>query len=126
MALTDTQSLQALAYLFVTFGHSTDGTLGMDEMRSLAGRLAQRAGGTDLAQIGELLKAAVTEYRGLGSMDDKMARAQQHIETLRAQAETGEVQGVLEDLQEIAGADGSISPEEEKFIADVARALSGG
>ena len=126
MALTDSESLQALAYLFVTFGHSTDGTLDMEEMRSLAGRLTQRAQGADLGQVGGLLKAAVTEYGGLSSMADKMARAKQHIETVRARADASEVQGVLDDLREIAGADGSISPEEEKFIADVAAALSAG
>ena len=126
MPLSDRESLTALSYLFVTFGHATDGTLGMEEMRSLAGRLTQRVPGADLTQVGELLRGAIAEYKTHASMADKFARARQCIETLRAHAGDTEVEAILEDLREIANADGRVSPEEEKFIATVAAALGSG
>lgn len=116
-------SLTALAFLYLTFGHSTDGTLTLDEMRTLAGRLTKRVPDADLAAIGEVIKAAVDEYKGLPTTGEKLGRAREHTTALAANASDDDVRAVLDDLREIAGADGHISPEEEKFIADVAAAL---
>ncbi|MBL4683401.1 MAG: TerB family tellurite resistance protein [Nannocystaceae bacterium] len=123
MPISDRASLTSLAFLFVAFGHSTDGSLSMDEMRALAGRLKQRAPGAELADIAELIKTAIGEYKTLVSMTDKLARAQQHTDSLRANVSREEVQQVLADLREIANADGNISAEEEQFIAGVAAVL---
>ncbi len=125
MSISDRESLKSLAFLFLTFGHSTDGSLSMDEMRALAGRLKQRVPDADLDDVAAVIKAAVGDYKTLPSMADKLTRARQHTDALRANATPEEVQHVLSDLREIAGADGNISPEEEKFIADVAAALGG-
>jgi len=124
MPISERESLKSLAFLYLTFGHSTDGALSIDEMRALAGRLQQRAPDADLDRVAEVIKSAVNEYKTLPTMSEKLARAQEHTATLRVQATTDEVQGVLDDLRQIAGADGNISPEEEKFIADVAAALA--
>ena len=124
MPISERESLKSLAFLYLTFGHSTDGALSIDEMRALASRLQQRAPEADLDRVAEVIKSAVNEYKTLPTMSEKLARAQEHTSTLRAQATADEVQGVLDDLRQIAGADGNISPEEEKFIADVAAALA--
>ena len=124
MSISGRDSLKSLAFLYLTFGHSTDGTLSMDEMRALADRLGKRVPDADLDEIAEVIKAAVADYKALDA-DARMTQARQHTDALRANAEPGDVQQVLDDLREIASADGHISPEEEKFIADVAAALGG-
>ncbi|MEM6989060.1 MAG: TerB family tellurite resistance protein [Myxococcota bacterium] len=123
MPISDRESLKSLAFLFLTFGHSTDGQLSMDEMRALADRLKQRVPDVDLDDVAAVIKSAVADYKTLPTMADKLGRAQTHTDSLRGKATTEEVQHVLADLREIAGADGNISPEEEQFIANVAAAL---
>ena len=124
MSISGRDSLKSLAFLYLTFGHSTDGTLSMDEMRALADRLGKRVPEADLDEIAEVIKAAVADYKSLDA-GARMTQARQHTDALRDSAEPGDVQQVLDDLREIASADGHISPEEEKFIADVAAALGG-
>lgn len=124
MSISGRDSLKSLAFLYLTFGHSTDGTLSMDEMRALADRLGKRVPKADLDEIAEVIKAAVADYKALDAAA-RMTQARQHTDALRTNAEPGDVQQVLDDLREIASADGHISPEEEKFIADVAAALGG-
>lgn len=123
MSISDRESLKSLAFLYLTFGHSTDGVLSMDEMRALAARLQHRVPDADLDQVAEVIKSAVNEYKKLPSMQAKLARAAERTEALRHAATAQEVQAVLDDLREIAGADGHISPEEEAFIVQVAAAL---
>jgi len=124
MSISGRDSLKSLAFLYLTFGHSTDGALSMDEMRALADRLGRRVPEADLDEIAEVIKAAVADYKALDA-GARLAQARQHTDSLRANAEAGDVQAVLDDLREIASADGNISAEEEKFIADVAAALGG-
>ena len=124
MSISGRDSLKSLAFLYLTFGHSTDGTLSMDEMRALADRLGKRVPEADLDEIAEVIKAAVADYKAL-EPSARLATAKQHTDGLRASAQPGDVQQVLDDLTEIASADGHISPEEQKFIADVAAALGG-
>lgn len=123
MSLNGRESLKALAFLLLTFGHSTDGQLSMDEMRALADRLKARAPEAELDELAEVIKAAVSEYKTLPSTADKLARARQYTDALRQAASGQDVQDVLADLREVASADGTISAEEQKFIDDVAATL---
>jgi uncharacterized tellurite resistance protein B-like protein len=118
MSTSDQQSLQSLAFLFLTFGHATDGGISLDEMRALATRLQGWAPDADLATLGEVIKGTVADYK---AEPDKMARARQCCAALGRTASPEELARVLGDLVEIASADGTISDAERTFIDDTAR-----
>jgi len=118
----DTQVLESLAFLYLTFGHSTDGTLTPEEMRSLAGKLREWAPNAELAEIGVLLKDAVATYR---ASDNKFGQARELTTGLRTKLDASQLSKVLADLESIAAADGNISPEEQSFIDETRRALKG-
>jgi uncharacterized membrane protein YebE (DUF533 family) len=118
MPTSDQQSLQSLAFLFLTFGHATDGGISLDEMRALASRLKTWAPEADLAALGEIIKSTVAAYK---AEPDKLAKARQCCATLGRTASPEEKQRVLADLVEIASADGVISDAERSFIDDTAR-----
>ena len=106
-------ALSSLAFLYMTFGHSTDGSMSMDEMRALAKRLHAWAPEHDLQAIGEVIKNTVAVYKAEG---DKMAKAKEHAAALKGGATAEQLGQVVTDLKEIANADGNISPEEQAFI----------
>ncbi len=119
MSNLDPQALDALAFLYLTFGHSTDGTLTGDEIRALAQKLRDWSPETELVEVGELLKRTVAEYKGLGP-DARHARAQAGVELLVEQTDADQRARVLADLQTIAAADGDVSDAEQAFIAELA------
>lgn len=121
MASTDAPSLPALAFLYLTFGHSTDQAITGEEMRTLAKRLHQWAPDTPLADLGEVLKAAVIEYKALPGGSERFARAKEYVSTLSKQHV--ELEKVLHDLHAIAAADGEVSDFEKTFMRDVAELL---
>jgi uncharacterized tellurite resistance protein B-like protein len=116
----DTQVLESLAFLYLAFGHSTDGNLAPEEMRSLAGKLREWAPSVELGDMGELLKAAVATYKGTSN---KLGRARELTATLRGQLDDSQLSKVLADLEAIAAADGNVSPEEQAFIDETRAAL---
>jgi uncharacterized membrane protein YebE (DUF533 family) len=118
MPTSDQDSLHSLAFLFLTFGHATDGGISLDEMRALAARLQGWAPDADLASIGEVIKGAVATYKAEA---DKLAKARQCCAALARTASPQELQKVLGDLVEIAKTDGTISDDERSFIDDTAR-----
>jgi uncharacterized tellurite resistance protein B-like protein len=117
---SDTKVLESLAFLYLTFGHSTDGNLAAEEMRALAEKLRARSPDTDLAQLGEILKAAVSKYKGTA---DKLATAKGMVDGLAAGLDTDALRTILADLEVIANADGEISDAEQEFITDTAKAF---
>jgi uncharacterized tellurite resistance protein B-like protein len=119
----DPQSLQALAFLYLTFGHATDGAMSGDEMRELGKKMQQWAPDAPLADLGQVIKAAVGEYVQLGSHTDKLARAREYTAALEGHLSSEQAQQIVDDLRAIATVDGDISPDEEKFIADTAAAF---
>lgn len=118
MPVSDPQSLQSLAFLFLTFGHATDGGISLDEMRALASRLQAWAPDADLAELGEIIKTTVAAYKGT---PDKLAHARECCAAIARTATPDELQRVLGDLVEIAKTDGTISDEERAFIDETAR-----
>ena len=123
MASTDAPSLPALAFLYLTFSHSTDQTITGEEMRTLAKRLHHWAPDTALADLGDVLKAAVTEYKALPGGSERFARAKEYVSTLSKQGDHIELEKVLHDLHAIAAADGEVSDVEKAFMRDVAKLL---
>lgn len=118
--MSDTSTLQALAFLYLTFGHSTDGSMTAEEMRSLGNKLKEWAPDAPLSEIGSVLKAVVTEYK---ATDDKLAKAADYTQTLKGSISQDQAKQVLTDLHAIASADGNVSDAEQTFIADTAAAF---
>lgn len=119
MSTFDPRALDALAFLYLTFAHSTDGVLSPDEMRALADKLRPWAPDDDLAAVGERLKRAVGEYKSL-SASARLERAEQGLEIVAAQTGPTDQVTILADLRAIAAADGNVSAEEQAFMARVA------
>lgn len=118
----DTQVLESLAFLYLAFGHSTDGNLAPEEMRALAGKLREWAPNAELGDIGELLKRSVADYKAASS---KLGKARELTAGLRGQLDDSQLSKVLADLEAIAAADGHVSPEEQAFIDETRAALKG-
>ncbi len=115
---SDTKLLESLAFLYLTFGHSTDGSLPAEEMRALADKLRARAPDIELSALGEILKGAVSTYT---QTPDKLATAKGMTAGLAAVLSKDDLRTILDDLEAIANADGDISDAEQEFITDTAR-----
>lgn len=121
--MTANSLVDALAFLYLTFGQATDGTLTADEMRTLAGRLQKRAPALSLEDLGQVLRRTVDSYKVLGSRDEKIECALTHAATLRETCDPPMREAVIADLRDIAGADGEISDDELAFIERAAQTL---
>lgn len=121
--MTAPNLVEALAFLYLTFGQATDGTLTAEEMRTLAGKLKLRAPDLALNDLGEVLRDTVATYKTLGSRDEKIQRAQVYAAALRDASDETMRQAIVHDLHDIAGADGEVSAEELAFIDQTAATL---
>lgn len=119
MSTFDPRALDALAFLYLTFGHSTDGVLTPDEMRALADKLRAWSPESDLAEMGERLKRTVGDYKSLSS-EAREQRAEQSVALVVEQSDAAERVQILADLRSIAIADGHVSDEEQAFMARIA------
>lgn len=117
----DNEVLESLAFLYLTFGHSTDGALTADEMKSLAGKLHEWSPSSELGDIGSVLKGAVGDYKGAS---DKLGRCREIVAELRQQLDVAQISKVLADLEAIAAADGNVDEAEKAFIEETRAALS--
>lgn len=120
---TDTESMHALAFLYLTFSHATDGALSGDEMRELANKLQSWKPEADLGEIGEVLKATVAEYKSTASRQEKYAQAESCAAQLQGAADQARLQTIIQDLAALAEVDGTVSDEEKSFIGKMARVL---
>ncbi len=119
---TNPQALHAIAFLYLALGHGADGTLTGDEMRELADKLRQWVPESSLDEVGELLRAAVADYKSL-SADARQRKTNESAELLCDQLDADQRARVVADLQSIAEADGTVTAEEEAFIADLSRQI---
>ena len=122
--MTDASTLQSRAYLYIAFGHATDDELSTAEMRTLATHLQNWVPDESLDAVGEALKSATAQYRGLTSRRDKIARALERAKSLAGSLPAQQLPKIHEDLQAIAAADGNVSDEETKMMAAIATVMS--
>ena len=88
------------------------------------GALRRHLGGrASLEEMGTVIKAAVEEYKAIAAMSDKIARAEACADTLKAAHSTEELRAILGDMRAIAEADGTVTPDEESFIARIGARL---
>lgn len=115
--------IEAIALLYLTFAHATDGALTGDEMRMLAEKLRSWQPGAELDAVGEQIKATVERYKKLGDRDKRLAEAERCAATLAATLTEEQKAAILGDLGDLAAADGTVTPEESSFMATIAERL---
>ena len=62
-------TLNALAFIYIGFAHSTDGELAPEEMKTLAAHIKEWQPNAPLEQIGEVLQEAVALYQATDPLD---------------------------------------------------------
>lgn len=123
MDVSDQPTLRAMAFLYLTLGHATDGALTGDEMRMLGKKLHRWAPEMSLADLGEVLSATVEEYKGIPKRSDKLDRAVRLAAGLASKATPRERADILADLQAIVEADGVVDEREQAFMNELAVTL---
>jgi uncharacterized tellurite resistance protein B-like protein len=111
--------LQALAFIYLALSHATDGATAPEEMRVIGEQLRQWAPGASLAETGAALREAVAEYKRLAGVGARLDHARAAADALEQHLDQSARRRVLADLWRIAGADGHISPEEQRFIMEM-------
>jgi succinate dehydrogenase/fumarate reductase flavoprotein subunit len=122
--MTVPATLDALAFLYIAFGHAPDEVLTPEEMRTLAEHLGAWVPEAEQNAVGAALKQAVAAYRKLGSPRDKLQRALESAKSLAIAVPTQQHAQILEDLQSIARADGTVSREERSLMEAVGKILA--
>lgn len=115
--------LDAIALLFLSFAHATDGTLSGEEMRLVAAKLRGWQPDATLEAVGEHLRATVERYKRLGDRDAKLAEARRCASSLAGVLDAEGRARVLDELRELAMADGKVTPEELSLLDEVKQAL---
>lgn len=115
--------LHALCFLYLTFSHSTDNQLTLDELKVVASTVHGWAPGASLEDISGILKQTVASYMAMQSKADRYRRAAEIAEQLKDNMSYDSLQKILSNLVEISRADGELSADEEEFIIATANAL---
>ena len=124
--MTDATTIDALAYLYIAFGHAPDEILTPEEMRTLSQRLQAWTPDEDLEPIGDALKRAVATYKSIEAPRDRLARALEQAQILAGAVSPDKLPRILEDLESIAQADGTVTREEDSFIEAIRKVLGVG
>jgi uncharacterized tellurite resistance protein B-like protein/tRNA A-37 threonylcarbamoyl transferase component Bud32 len=117
--------LEALAFMYLALGSATTGSVAAIEMKVLGEQLRQWAPGASIHDTAAALRGAVDEYKRLPSVEARLDRARAAAESLRRSTDAETLRRVLADLWRIAGADGHISPQEQRFIMDMVQRFQG-
>ena len=115
-------TLNALAFIYIGFAHSTDGELAPEEMKTLAAHIKEWQPNAPLEQIGEVLQEAVALYQATDPLDRTDA-FRRHGEAIKQQLDANARVMVLADLEAISKADGEITQGEREFIAAMQQIL---
>lgn len=117
-----TSTLNALAFIYIGFAHSTDGELAPEEMRTLAAHIKEWEPDADLAKIGEVLQEAAALYQSVDPLD-RVDAFRKHGDALKQTLDHNARVMVLQDLEAISRADGEITQGEREFIAAMKQIL---
>jgi uncharacterized tellurite resistance protein B-like protein/tRNA A-37 threonylcarbamoyl transferase component Bud32 len=117
--------VRSLAFIYLALAHAADGAIDAEEMRVIAEQLRQWAPDASLAETGAALRDAVTEYKRLAGAEARLDRARAAADALKQNAPTDTLRRILADLWRIAGSDGHISPEEQRFIMEMVGRFNG-
>ncbi|MEM6290615.1 MAG: hypothetical protein AAGA54_05095 [Myxococcota bacterium] len=121
--MSNNDALSSLAFLYLTFSHATDGALSMDEMRTLGAKIQGWAPDESLESVGAVIKGAVEAYKAVPA-GERLAAAKAKAQTLASFADAAARAKIVEDLESIANADGTVSDGERMFIDDLKSTLA--
>jgi uncharacterized tellurite resistance protein B-like protein len=111
--------VRSLAFLYLALAHAADGAIDAEEMRVIGEQLRQWSPDASLAETGAALRDAVSEYKRLAGPEARLDRARAAADALKQHAPQDTRRRILADLWRIAGSDGHISPEEQRFIMEM-------
>ena len=109
--------LRNLALLYLAMAHGTDQYLGDNELHRLTERLQQRFPDRDPEEIREVVLEALSVYL---EADDTLETATYAMMSLRSDLSPEQCESVLEDLMQVAEADGIILGNERGLLASLA------
>ena len=118
-----TDTLHALAFIYLGFSHATDGELSADEMKTLAAKVRAWKTEASLEEVGQVLRAAVTEYRGISDPAERNEHMEKLASELKGRLDDAQKKQIVADLEAISKADGEVSAGEVRFIDRIAHAF---
>ncbi len=110
------EAIQHLALIYIALAHSTDRDLDDDEVHAIAARLQQWQEGTSKTVL-SALKEALDRYTDDEAQDSVMAA----IDAVRESIPAEQRRRILDDMTEIAMADGKFLYDEGSFIGELAK-----
>ena len=116
--MSNNDALSSLAFLYLTFSHATDGSLSMEEMRTLAEKVKGWAPGAELSEIGEVIQGAMADYKKVEAAD-RLTAARERAASLASFSDAAARARIVADLEAIANADGEVSGGERTFIDEL-------
>ena len=117
------QLAQTLTFLYLTFGHVTDGVLTSEEMRTLAAKVHEKVPSLSQDEMAQVLRQIVDLYKTMGSDEEKLDAARNQALQLRYHMDDAMCRAVMADLVAIAKADGFVSDEELALIDELSGTL---
>ncbi|EDM81380.1 serine/threonine protein kinase [Plesiocystis pacifica SIR-1] len=124
LGLTPDPRLLATAYLYLTLSHA-DGVVDPEEVKVVHEQLRSWAPEASEAEVKTVIRWARAEFERRPSVDEQLACAQEAANQLSLSADPDALRRILADLWRIAGADGFIADEEQRFIMDMVERFSG-
>lgn len=116
-------ALHILAFVYLTFSHSTDGELSGEEIETIArvlqGWLPDASGDV----ISRVIADTAAWVGSLATDEERLAQAETYVHVMKEQMSEKQRSAVLVNLIELARADGKITAREEHLIADLTRVL---
>lgn len=110
--------IQDLALIYIALAHSTDQHLDDLEVDAIAERLRSWQSGAASMTVLSALKEAMENY----VQDEAQERVHAAVRAVAEQVPEGELQRILDDLTEVAMADGKFLHDEGSFIGELSRA----
>jgi tellurite resistance protein len=119
LGLTPEPVIHSLAIIYLALAHAADGEIDAGELRVVAERLQQWTPNSSLVEIGAVLRDAVAEYKRLPGAEARLNHARAAADSLKQTTPRDTLRRILADLWRIAGSDGHISSEEQRFIMEM-------
>ncbi|EDM77266.1 serine/threonine protein kinase [Plesiocystis pacifica SIR-1] len=110
--------IAAAAVLYLSLCQS-DGHVDPEEMQVIADVLGRWLPSAGQAEIGEVLRDSVNVVKALSTDQARLDNARACADQLAASTNPDTRKQILGDLWRVAGADGQIAPEEQRFIMEI-------
>ncbi len=109
-------TLHTLAFLYLTFSYTTDGSLDKREVQAMMKRLQRWAPNDPPETIANIIREVGVWYRHFGSEDERRMMSSDYSYVLKDELDELQRMEIVADLAAIARADGKVSPGEIGFI----------